>query len=306
MILIITHKEDYTADFVINKLNNANIKYKRFNCEDLLKHDFSLGIDLEFNYSILGENNYKSIWFRRTKSPLLPDSLDVAERLYLINEIEGFFKNMFSSIQANWLSVPSKVYEAENKILQLKIAKEIGFIIPQTLITNSKEKLKEFYKECENEMILKPIRQTRIQYKNGASFIFTNPVPNQFIDELENYDLTPCIFQKSIHKEYELRITVVGEMVFSAAVNSQEDQETIYDWRKKKLKFYQIEIPKEIEEKCIALVKALNLQFGAIDMIKTPGGEYIFLEINPNGQWAWIETQTGLDISGEIIKILNQ
>ena len=56
---------------------------------------------------------------------------------------------------------------------------------------------------------------------------------------------------------------------------------------------------------CIRLLKELNLQFGAIDMIKTPDGSYIFLEINPNGQWAWIETQTGLQISDAIINFLS-
>ncbi len=69
MILIITHKTDYTTDFVINKLNKMGIAYKRLNCEDIFKDVYSIKIDMELSYSILGESQFKSVWFRRTKLP---------------------------------------------------------------------------------------------------------------------------------------------------------------------------------------------------------------------------------------------
>lgn len=305
MILIITHKTDFTADFVINKLNQRGIAYKRLNCEDIFKEDYSIKLNSDFTYSILGENEYKSVWFRRTKLPEIK-GLRREEQLYILNETESLFENIFSSLTTNWLSSPSAVYEAENKILQLKTAIKIGFNIPQTLITNSKQELKHFYSDCNRDIILKPISQTRIQYNEGSAFIFTNPVPEIFIENIDSYDLTPCIYQKNISKEYELRVTVVGDSVFSAAVFSQADEETKNDWRKKKLRFQQVELPNEIHQKCITLLQELDLQFGAIDLIKTPNGEYVFLEINPNGQWAWIETQTGQKISDAIINHLIQ
>ena len=97
---------------------------------------------------------------------------------------------------------------------------------------------------------------------------------------------------------------MVGQNVFSAGVNSQTRESTKTDWRKEKLEFFIEDIPVEIKEKCILLVKNLNLKFGAIDLIKDKNGNYIFLEINPNGQWAWIENETGLKISDSIINEL--
>lgn len=305
MILIITHKTDFTADFVINKLNQRGINYKRLNCEDIYKTNFEVKLDPDFTYSILGEKNFKSIWFRRTKLPEIT-GMEKEEQLYILYEMESLFKNIFSSLGANWVSLPSAVYEAENKVLQLKTAKKIGFTIPPTLITNSRDELRKFFIQCENEIILKPISQTRIRYNEGAAFIFTNPISPQLIDNIEDFDLTPCIFQKAIKKDYELRITVVGENIFSAKVDSQKDPETRNDWRKKKLQFERAEIPTELRDMCIRLTKELNLQFGAIDLIKTPEGSYVFLEINPNGQWAWIETQTGYKISESIINQLTR
>jgi glutathione synthase/RimK-type ligase-like ATP-grasp enzyme len=303
MILIITHKQDYTADFVINKLNKQKIAYKRLNCEDILLKDFSLSLENEYKYDLLEESKYSSVWFRRTKLPEI-HGLDGADKMYVLDEIDSFFKNLFTSIPSKWLSLPSSVYEAENKILQLRIAKEIGFNVPATLITNSKERLTRFYDECGGEMILKPISQTRIQYGKSASFIFTNPVTSEVMERINEYDLTPCIYQKKIEKEYEIRITVIENEVFSAAVYSQTDEQTKNDWRKKKLDFHKVEIPNDLKEKCISIVKRLNLGFGAIDIIKSVDDNYYFLEINPNGQWAWIETQTGQDISGAIIRYL--
>ena len=81
-------------------------------------------------------------------------------------------------------------------------------------------------------------------------------------------------------------------------------EETKIDWRKKKIPFQPYLLPNEISEKCLALTQKLNLSFGAIDIIRNKNGEYIFLEINPNGQWAWLETEAGLKISDEIINFL--
>lgn len=304
MILIITHKTDFTVDFVIDKLNKRNISYRRFNCEDVLEYDCSIRFGNTFDYSILGNNNYDSVWFRRTK---LPDTINLQkeEQVYVLSEIDSLFKNIFSSINTSkWLSHPRFVYEAENKILQLKVAQKIGFKIPKTIITNSKNELKHFISECNNDVIIKPISQAKIQYNEGAKFIFTNKLEEQVLANIDSYDLTPCIYQQNIKKDYELRVTVVNGAVFSAVVFSQKDKETINDWRKKNLKFYPIEIPKKLQEMCNSLLDQLNLKFGAIDLIKTPEDEYIFLEINPNGQWAWIEAQTGLKISEAIMEYL--
>ncbi|MBO7611919.1 MAG: hypothetical protein J6T23_06905 [Elusimicrobia bacterium] len=304
MILIITHKTDFTVDFVINKLNKQKIKYKRFNCEDILKNDCSLNFNNAYSYSILGETKYQSVWFRRTKLPEI-SNLRKEEKIYVLNETDYLIKNMISSLPVKkWLSHPNYVYRAENKLLQLQEALKIGFKIPATLVTNSHEELKKFIKTYNNNIIVKPFSYSKIDYCEGTKFLFTNKVPFNIISNIDSYDLTPCIYQQNITKKYEIRVTVVNNKVFAAAIYSQKDKDTKNDWRRKNLQFYKIDLPKTIEFKCISLVKKLNLKFGAIDLIKTKKGEYIFLEINPNGQWAWIEAQTGLQISDAIIKYL--
>lgn len=305
MILIITHKEDFTADFVIAKLNEIGIKYFRFNCEDIDKANYFFEDNNDFIFNINNLSAFKSVWFRRTKLPEL-DVKNEAEKLYLLGDYDALLDNIYAVLDAKkWLSHPKNVYHAENKIYQIKIAKELGFNIPDTLITNQHSVLQKFIDKHEGNIIIKPIRQGRIREQNGFKSIFTNKINLSTIKELEKYNLTPSIFQEYIEKEYELRITVVGNKIFSAKVDSQKLEETTIDWRKKKIPFEPYSLPMEISEKCLALTQKLNLSFGAIDIIKNKNGEYVFLEINPNGQWAWLETEAGLKISDEIINFLD-
>lgn len=306
MIFIVTHKEDFTVDFVIEKLNQRDINYYRFNCEDVDQKGYSFKLGKSNEFLINKIKNIDSVWFRRTKLPEVKASSD-SEKLFLLNDYKTLLNNIYNLIESDkWLSKPQNVYNAENKLLQLKIAKEIDFIIPETIVTSSKEDLREFLKAHNNQVIIKPIDQGRIDEIEGFKNIFTNIISQEHINNLDEYDLTPSIFQEYIEKDYELRITVVGERVFSAKVESQKNEKTKIDWRKEKLKFSEYKLPDTISKKCVLLLKALELNFGAIDLIKTKSGEYIFLEINPNGQWAWIEFDTELEISEAIISFLTQ
>ena len=190
-------------------------------------------------------------------------------------------------------------------MFQLMRAKEIGFTIPETLVTNDRQKLKSFYLSKRNGLVIKPLNQNRVIDGEHQKLIFTNRLTDHQVNNLEDFDLTPAIFQEWVPKQYELRVTVVGDSVFSAAVESQKDIETVVDWRRKKLPFKKYQLPKEVEGKCVELVRSLNLSFGAIDLIRAESGDYFFLEINPNGQWVWIETETELPISDSIIGFLS-
>lgn len=302
MILIITHKEDYTADFLINKLNVNGISFKRFNCEDLPGIEYY--VDSDINTYIQSQSNFTSVWFRRTKLPDINVS-DNAVKEYLLFEYDALLKNLFNIVEAKWLSDPYYIYKAENKLFQLKVAKEIGLTIPNTLVTNSKSQLRDFFFKNNKNVIIKPLAQSKIRIDNDSMFLFTNRLKEEHIADLDSFDITPCIFQENVEKELELRVTVVGVKAFTAAVDSNIVEETKIDWRKGQLSFFKYELPAEIEHKCILLVQKLNLRFGAIDIIKRTDGQYIFLEINPNGQWAWIEQETGLPIAEAIINELN-
>lgn len=303
MILIISHKDDYTTDYLVNILNKRKISYHRLNTEDIgAKHEVTVLYEPKLVTQIDHQNFFQSVWFRRTKLPENRISSPVEQKFY-DRDFRLFLNSFWTTIRTDkWLSYPDFVYRAENKLLQLSIAHELGLKTPETIISTDRIKIKEFHKKHNGNIILKPLFEGRFIEGGEQKLIFTNKVKEVHLKQ-EDYLLFPIIFQEEISKDYELRVTVVDDKVFSAKVNSQSKESTKVDWRRDRLKFELYSLPKEIELKCIKLVKKLGLAFGAIDLIRS-NDQYIFLEINPNGQWVWIESDTGLKISEAIINYL--
>ncbi len=314
-VLLITNKADITTDFVVRRLKESNIKFYRFNTEDL-------GCSVEVNFNFESDSfkifermtgieidllNVKSVYFRRPELPDDNQELTNAESHFIRNEIsytlEGIYKILNSAF---WLNNVNDIRNAENKIYQLRVAKRLGFNMTASLITTNKDSAIDFYIKNEEDCIIKPIRSGLISDDEGEeAVIFTNKL---YLDKnnAKRVESCPTFFQKHVKKIGDLRVTVVGEQVFSALIHSQESEASKVDWRVSQdgLKHSIHELPLEIAGKCIDLVKALNLNFGAIDLILNEEGEYIFLEINPNGQWAWIEKLLDLDISSAIVNLL--
>ncbi|NLE06010.1 MAG: hypothetical protein GX638_14590 [Crenarchaeota archaeon] len=237
-------------------------------------------------------NEISSIWFRRPVTPIIENSVASKEnQIFATDECRALLDGIWSTLNCFWISKPTSIYRAENKLFQLKIASEAGFSIWPTLITNSPKSLNAFYQNQKN-IIYKPIRRGRIERSTYTGLIFTNKITSDHEILFDNIKLAPGIFQKHIPKNVEIRVTVIGQKVFAVEIHSQENPTTLIDWRRidSRSLFHKIHfLPSNVEQLCRNLVQKLDLQFGAIDLILTPSGEYIFLEINPNGQWAWIQ-----------------
>ncbi|MCY4160529.1 MAG: hypothetical protein OXE77_01540 [Flavobacteriaceae bacterium] len=305
MILVVSHKDDYTTDYIINKLNNQNHSYKRLNTEDIgSEHHVLVRYNKTKNISIDGINEFNSVWFRRTaisRNSLLTNSKEKFHE----RDFRLFLKSLWRDLKVKkWLSYPDFIGKAENKLLQLELANELGFLIPDTIITTNQSELKKFYTSYKKGVVIKPLFGGRYFDETSKKVIFTNRFD---ISQLEqnNHSIFPIIFQEEIKKIYEIRVTVVDNQVFSAKIKSQQNKNPKMDWRNQSNEIESYQLPLLYEKKCIELTKSLKLNFGAIDLIKTENG-YVFLEINPNGQWVWIESNTGLNISDAIIHFLSQ
>lgn len=316
MILLITNEEDITTDIIVDKLNKLKISYYRFNTDYLIE---KVKLNLNFQteryeifdikkdeaYSLL---DFTSVYYRRPKLPSFKClSVSHSEKSFLLNEAYFLLEGCYKILQDKfWVSSVFFIREAENKIYQLRLAKEIGFTIPQSLITSIPSQAKAFSKN--HPSIIKPIKTGMIADENESKkIIFTSAFPQYNNQLLDRCDAFPVYLQEKIVKKADIRVTVVGDKVFPTLIDSQSFEETSVDWRKgssSNLKFKRHELPKNIIEMCLELNKYLKISFSAIDLILDENGKYVFLEINPNGQWGWIEKRTGYKISDEIVKLL--
>lgn len=313
MIILLTNRNDITADFVVLELKKREVEFFRFNTEDFpqkvrinigFRYDRLEGCFYTHHNKIIPFSSIKSIWYRRPNPPNPNKKIKGGERTFCIKECQQTLNGIWHHLNCFWVSEPQKIHYAENKITQLIIAKKLGFKIPKTLISNNAEDIRTFYNKCRKNIIIKPIKSGLV--KNNL-VIFTNKVTSAKIKNINSATHVPSIFQSNILKQFDIRVTVIGKKVFPIEIHSQENTNTKYDWRRSQdLDIVQQKhrLPTKIKNKCIGLLNAFDLKFGAIDMILTPKGEYYFLEINPNGQWAWIERSVGCKLTKELVDIL--
>jgi glutathione synthase/RimK-type ligase-like ATP-grasp enzyme len=137
--------------------------------------------------------------------------------------------------------------------------------------------------------------------------IFTTPVTPEYLADADALSACPAIYQRRVAKQHELRVTVVGDEIYACRIDSQAREESKVDWRAAgytSLDHQPCELDEAIADRCRALLRTLGLEIAGLDFIVTPEGETVFLEINPAGQWSWVEQETGLPIADAIARRL--
>lgn len=315
MILIVTNKEDYTADFVVLDMQRRGIPYIRFNTEDFPQ---TIGVTARFgDYGMEGHfdtpkgkvtfDKVRSVWFRRPVLPVVsPEIEHPTSRQFCVLESLACLEALWRNLDCFWVSNPDSIRAAESKLLQLTVASRLGFSVPRTLVTSDPSEADGFF-ESTHKIVYKPLGQARLKYDDHTSLIFTSVVTDKHANQFDGVKYAPCLFQEYVPKEVEIRVTAFGARVFAAEIHSQADERAVDDWRRSEalaLPYCHHVLPSHVEKKCVRLLRRLDLAFGAIDMILTPEGDYVFLEINPNGQWAWIEQRTGAAMTQSLVDLL--
>lgn len=319
MIGIISNKLDAHANYVVEKLKSRNIRYKRINTEDFFSSNFSIRLSspgaLNHHLFRIVDDQFahlsqiKAFWFRRPLLPKLLPDLDEQSAKFVQEEIAKTIEGLWRLYQTSlWVNYPDANKFADNKLYQLQLAGALGLEIPKTLITISPEEARSFFAECKEKVIVKAISKSWLESNNKVSVIRTNQITGKDNKRLDAVRNCPTFFQELVEKSSELRVTIIGEKIFCCQIHSQENEVTKIDYKRdiNSLRHNSFELPQPIAEKCLKMMTALNLKFATLDFIKTPSGRFVFLELNPNGQWLWVEQKTDLPIADALIEYLQK
>lgn len=318
MILIASARDDAHAKVVAGKLADRGAPCFWFDPSEFpakvritvsLEPDGRSAYMLEHEGGRVDLRGVRAIWHRRPGLPE-PDNAvpDDGRREWVARESQEFLSGIWATTSC--LQVPGLEhhrYAAENKLAQLLLAARVGFPIPRTVFGNRPESLLESYRRFAGGAITKVVSNPVVMRGDEEWSAFTLPLQRRQLGYYQGVRYAPIIIQEYVPKRIEIRATVVGSQVFAAAIHSQQSQRTRHDWRHydfDKTPHEPHHLPDRVAELCVRLVRELHLNFGALDMVLSPAGEYVFLEINPNGQWAWIEDLTGLPISDAIADLL--
>jgi glutathione synthase/RimK-type ligase-like ATP-grasp enzyme len=277
---------------------------------------------LQLNGQTIDLRDVHAAWLWRGWQPerLLPRFRQLAKQRdywsFFANEWSAFYKGFSLTLAYNGvfcINPPPFNLAWEEKCCQLWLAAEVGLQIPPTLYTTRLSVAQDFYQQHNQSIIYKPfhaymrVREDQNDQTTYATKLLTNRVQPQDLVESEGFIPTPSIFQPYVPKDIELRIVVVGKKLFACAIHSQQSARSREDWRRYDLTRTPHEaytLPDEIAAKLLQLMERLGLVFGSIDMIVTPSGEYVFLEVNPNGQFDWIAKLADLPIYEHLAAML--
>jgi glutathione synthase/RimK-type ligase-like ATP-grasp enzyme len=312
LLLIVTQRGDLTADWLIVELERRGAPFVRFNTEDYpMRASLTWrpdGAALGIGGGTFALDEFSSVWYRRPAPPRMPEDLAPGQAVWAARESRQALLGAWRTLDALWVNHPDHNCAAESKPHQLMLAGRLGFDVPATVVTNEPEQLKAFADAHPEGVVCKPLWNGRVPDSDGRErLFFTSPVNGEALGAAEELGPEPYLFQELLPKRFDVRVTVIGREVFAARIDSQQTAETRVDWRRGRpgeLRHEPAELPAEVARRCLDLCEHYGLRFAAIDLAERSDGGYTFFEVNPNGQWAWVEQRTGLPLRSRLADLL--
>lgn len=251
----------------------------------------------------LALSDVHAVYYRRPTDFRFPDGLTGKARRFAAREARQGLGGVLSSLAAFWVNHPGRIADAEFKPAQLQMAGEVGLRVPRTLITNDAAEARKFAQQV-GRVMYKPLSSPFLRTADDVQLIYTNVVEVDQLDD-DQIGLTACLFQEWVPKRNDIRLTAVGDHCFAARIHAGSDAAYL-DWRSDypSLSYEPIDAPREVARAASAYLERFGLAFGAFDFVLTPEDHWVMLECNPNGQWGWIEHETGLPIAAAIADLL--
>jgi ATP-grasp ribosomal peptide maturase len=309
-VLILTQPFDPTADYVVEALHKVGTPVFRCDPGDFPQRlTLTATLDSGWSGSLrmpgreLRLEQVRCVYYRRPTMFDMPADMSGPERRWANREARAGLGGVVLTLP-RWLNHPHHIVFAEYKPVQLAYAAACGLAVPPTVVTNDPHEARSFLAAAGGTLVYKPLAAANIAEEDRNRTIFTTVLGE--LSSEASIAHTAHMFQRWVPKKYEVRLTVVDRMIFGARIDAHSSAAAI-DWRTDygQLTYLPIEVPAPISQAVCALLARLNLRFGAFDFVVTPDDEWVFLEVNPNGQWAWIEDETGLPIADAIAAALS-
>lgn len=322
MILVFTERADLNSRIVLSYLNDHNEPFEVFLEDDAIELEYCIKRNT-FDYRVYKNhrfvctsNQIKAVWYRRTDIQVYRFGTGEFSQEALKTYSEEHIKTRSEQIK--------RCFHAKkclgkfgvgnyNKIEFLEICTSLDIEIPSTLVTRSKEQLLDFWKNCGEEIITKSLAFPFecINYNESGEMDsyrmgYTVPVRKPELESLPDFfDLS--IFQEKLDKLFEIRSIFLDGKIYSEAIFSQSREVAALDYRlgyDSGMRMCNYTLPEQIEKQVGQLMTALDLNFGSLDIVVTKDKRYVFLEVNPNGQYGAVSQTTNSNVDYEVAKFL--
>ncbi len=317
-VLMISTKLDPHVDAVLERLHARGVPCFRLNTDHF--HDEyrvamtdelagTIHIDDMWGRSCVYPHQVRSVWMRKPEPSLPPRGVEDEGIInYVRDEMREFMGFLPMDSRVPWINNPDENRRHQRKFPQLRLARSVGLRVPRSIITNDPDRAEQFFATCKHGAICKPLLMGSHYVEGEHHVAYTRPVPpSEFSSLRDTISLCPTYLQEAIAKDHELRVTIIGDELFCCRIDSQGVSGAEQDWRAVdtvKLPHTIVPLPDQVDRALRDYLRHCGLRFGAFDLIVTPEGDYVFLELNPNGQWYWIELATGAPMADAMARLL--
>lgn len=316
-VLLLTHTEDhYTVDRVADALDRRGARPVRVDT-DLFPTKIQLSARLGENVAVhcmrIGQTIVRSdqvcgVWNRKLRVPRLDKNLAPQFHDGCRRESQAALDAFLDGLGGvQWINGLDANRSACNKARQLREASAAGMTVPETLITNDPDEVRAFFDAVDGNVVAKMLTALSTSMGKASFFVRTSEIRREDLSCLASLRHCPMVFQRRIEKERELRVIFVDGHVFAGGIDASGSVGGKTDWRSatpEECSWQEDTVPRETAEQIKELMSRLDLTYGAIDMIRTPDGSHVFLEVNPSGEWGMIERDLGCPISEAIAEAL--
>lgn len=317
-ILIIADPADPHALCVEDHLTRMGCQVKIWQSQHLLleqkltyrlaSHE-STEIQLQADGESLDLQSVSSLWLRRSGQVRARPAAERWIESVVERESGRALKAIFRNLHCFKVNEPDRQDEALYKLRQLELARACGFLIPETLVSNCPVACRQFYEQHNGQVIYKFIDEATgalLPSHHNPSPVYTSKVESTDLDEFESLAYSLHLFQRMIPKAFDVRLTVIGQAVFGARIDSQAGKGTVDFRLDPSVPLRDYPVPACVAESTLKLMAGLGLSFGCIDIVVDNDGLVYFLEINPQGQFLWIEDAVGHSLSFELARLLKK
>ncbi len=313
-VLVVAQAQDATADLVVDALLARGIDVARIDTADFPGlMSLAATPDRVDSPGWLCSRERRidlasvcSVYRRQPAQFAFPAGLSAPEQRFATLECTYGLGGVLSAQPWRWIDHPAVVADAGYKPRQLRVAAECGLTVPRSLVTNVGAQAREFAAEVREGLVYKSLFPGVVTEQGEVRIIYTSRLT---ADDLDDRAIGMCchLFQEWVPKEFDVRLTVVGDQFFAVAIHAGGSEAKV-DWRCRydELRYEVCETPDAVRCGVMTYMRMFGLVFGAFDFSVTSDGRWWFLECNPAGQWGWIAEETGLPIAeaiaGELVR----
>lgn len=312
-VLVLARDFDPTADAVVTALVQRGVPVFR---TDLAAFPTQLWLDARLRdgrwtgrlwnaHHETALEDIRSIWNRGPRTYRFDESLSITEREFCYREAKLGVGGVLAALNVLWANHPNRCADAIFKPYQWKIAADCGLAVADTAITNDVGAARRFVGDTAGETITKALGPAGITENGQVRVAYTRRLTSEDVVSMAGVAVTATTLQRFVPKAFEVRLTVIGEELFAAAIHA--DTETARtDWRSDPaaLRYELVMAPEPVAEAVARYMKRMNLVYAGFDFVVTPENRWVMLEANTGPQFGWLEAAIDVPITGAMATLL--